>query len=79
MAMNAKNTSSMAPTLAASFRPSVVPLAMASRKLLPTRSMLMSMRWSTGSVWGYSTLATTTAPGAAMTLAVSRCLAKNRR
>ena len=52
MAMNAKNTSSMAPTLAASFRPSVVPLAMASRKLLPTRSMLMSMRWSTGSVWG---------------------------
>ncbi len=66
----------MAATFAASLSPSPVPFEMASKTLLPIRSLEISMVSSISSVCGYNIFVITTAPGAAIIDAASRCLAK---
>ena len=69
-------TNNMPAILTASFTPSIVPLESASKKLAPTESLdtLASLR--TAPVSGKMIFAITTVPGAAMTDAEIRCLAK---
>ena len=78
-AINAKKAISMAPTLMASCRPSVVPRAMAPRKfssLCITSSGIFTRPAVTGcSVSGTSILAISSVPGAVIITAVRRCLA----
>ena len=75
MAIKAINTKSIAPTLAANFKPSVVPFAIASNKFDPILSCETETSLLILSVWGNKILEITIAPGAAITDAVSRCFA----
>ena len=75
MAIKAINTNSIAPTFAANFKPSVVPFAIASNKFAPILSWETETSVLTESVWGSNIFAITIAPGAAITDAVSKCLA----
>ena len=74
-AIRAVKTRSITPTFTDIFRPSVVPLAMASSQL-PLRSTLMLAMSTTGSVWGTRILAIQSEAGAFITEAVSRWRAK---
>ena len=75
--MKARKTRSMAPTLAAIFSPCQVPFEMESRAFSPTAPLPAITSSCTFSCCGYNILDMTTAPGAAITEAVRRCLAKS--
>ena len=79
IAIRATNTSNIAPTLAANFSPSVVPLAIASSMLEPTFSIDTWESLENCSVCGHNILEITIAPGAAITEAANRCRAKSNR
>ena len=79
IAIKATKTKSIAPTLAANFNPSVVPLAIASNTLEPTFSIDTCESLENFSVCGYSILEITIAPGAAITEAANKCLANINR
>ena len=59
-------------------RPSVVPLAIASSKLLPILSEETLTSVLMSSVCGYRILEITIAPGAAITEAANKCFAKTQ-
>ncbi len=63
--------------MAASFKPSVVPIAIASSTLDPIFSEETSTSVLIFSCCGYNILEITIAPGAAITEAASRCLANS--
>ena len=75
IAIIAINTRSIAPTFTASLRPSVVPLAIASKILEPIFSLETDTIVLISSVCGNSILEITIAPGAAITDAANKCLA----
>ena len=79
IAIKATKTKSIAPTLRASFNPSVVPLASASRAFDPTDWSEISIFSSTDAVWGKMSFAMIIAPGAAITEAAMRWRAKDKR
>ena len=70
------NTNNIAPTLIANFNPSVVPLDIASRALVPILSFEMIKFSLICSVSGTKIFAATIAAGAEIIDAVSRCFAK---
>jgi hypothetical protein len=76
-AIRAMKASSIAPTLSASFRPSAAPAAAASITLVVVFSTLTRTSPRVSGVWvsGTRILAITMVAGAAMMLAVIRCLA----
>ena len=67
----------MAATFAASFRPWVVPIDMASSTLLPSFSLETCTDLSISSVSGLRIFAIAIAPGAAITDALRRCFANS--
>ena len=75
MAIKATKTNNIAATFAANFKPSVVPLAMASKIFEPIFSWETFTSVLISSVCGYSILEITIAPGAAITEAANKCLA----
>ena len=77
--MSATKTNNIPPMLAANFTPSSVPFAIASKGLLPTSCFETLVFFSIASVCGKRILAITMAPGAAITDAASKCLAKAKR
>ena len=79
IAIKATKTSSIAPTFTASFSPSVVPFAIASRMFEPILSEDTVTSVLIFSVCGYNIFEITIAPGAAITEAASKCFANTSR
>ncbi len=65
--MKAMKTNNIAATFAANFKPSVVPVAMASKMLEPIFSLVTSTSVFTDSVCGHNIFEMIIAPGAAIT------------